>query len=85
MKLLTAQEARDLTELSGMDALYDEIAESARIGKYAVEVTELTEFEFKQLISGGFRIYADNGTTQIMKYDKDYMDLLDSVFIDWEV
>lgn len=85
MKLLTAQEARDLTELSGMDALYDEIAEAARNGKYAVEVTELTELEFKQLISGGFRVYTDNGTTQITRYDKDYMDLLDSVFIDWEV
>ena len=85
MKRLTASEARDLTELAGMNDIYKAISEEAQEGRNKVDFTELTEREFNQLIADGFDVFIDYGTTQLMMYDQEIMDSVDFVTVDWEV
>ena len=85
MKKLTASEARDLTELAGMNDIYKAISEEAQEGRNKVDFTELSEREFNQLIADGFNIYTDYGMSQLMKFDKETMDNLEFVTVSWEV
>ena len=85
MKRLTASEARDLTELAGMNDIYKAISEEAQEGRNKVDFTELTEREFNQLIADGFDVYAEDGETQMIKFDQEEMDNLVDVTVSWAV
>lgn len=85
MKVFTAKEARELTELGRMGELYTSISEAAEEGKFKVEISYVTEREFNQLIMDGYKIYIDYGTTELTRYDDETMRKTDFLIVDWEV
>jgi len=85
MKLLTAQEARELTELSNMSEIYELIADRAQSGFYTVSITDVTDAEFKQLKKDGFRVFNFDGTIEFSRYEKGVIEDYADFIIDWEV
>ncbi len=85
MKRLTASEARDLTELAGMSEIYEEILRRAQVGLTTAEFTDITEYEFKQLIADGYDVFIEYGTAQLTKFDKETLEEADYVIVDWSV
>jgi len=84
MERLTAQDAREIVEISKVTTIYKAISLRAMQGHYTLDIQYLTELAFKRLVEDGFRIFIQNGEIELTEYHPEIIVGNEPFIIDWE-
>jgi hypothetical protein len=84
MNRLTAEDCRQLVGESKIENIYQQIAVRARQGHGGIIVAFISEDCFKHLKEDGFKIYTEDGESELTQYDQETVYKATGFEIAWE-